>query len=152
MLDDASAACILSLIHLVINVVASGSEDATSSSYTPGRRNLEHTLRLPKLTAEIKRLKGELQQMTEKLELCREPQAVGDIKAMYESKLLNEDGETAGFMELEEEFYRAHSENQAILQAMPDVTRPANLTSDGKVKVDPGKLTKMKWWRVCVKN
>jgi hypothetical protein len=67
-------------------------------------------------------------------------------------KLLNEDGETAGFMELEEEFYRAHSENQAILQAMPDVTRPANLTSDGKVKVDPGKLTKMKWWRVCVKN
>jgi len=147
-----------------------------------------------KLTAEIKRLKGELQQMTEKLELCREPQAVGDIKAMYESiilglerekedfnqrlqtlehtnsklkmiikdeanaiaaemlKLLNEDGETAGIMELDEEFYRAHSENQAILQAMPDVTRPANLTPDGKVKVDPGKLTKMKWWRVCVKN
>jgi len=146
------------------------------------------------LTAEIKRLKGELQQMTEKLELCREPQAVGDIKAMYESiilglerekedfnqrlqtlehtnsklkmiikdeanaiaaemmKLLNEDGETAGIMELEEEFYRAHSENQAILQAMPDVTRPANLTPDGKVKVDPGKLAKMKWWRVCVKN
>jgi chromosome segregation ATPase len=61
-------------------------------------------------------------------------------------KLLNEDGETAGIMELEEEFCRAHSENQAILQAMPDVTKtkPANLTPDGKVKVDPEKLAKMK--------
>lgn len=140
------------------------------------------------LTAEVKRLKDELQQMTEKLELCREPQAVGDIKAMYESiilglerekedfnqrlqslehtnsklkmliqdeanaigvemvKLLNEDGETAGIMELEEEFCRAHSENQAIQQAMPNVTKtkPANLTPDGKVKVDPEKLAKMK--------